>query len=126
MMTMKAWKKRKILDKFFSNYMTVGTTFESATVGLGTIIFTVEPENLKTILATDFQKWDLGPKRRKLLSPLVGMGIFTSDGKAWEHSRVSLQGTPVVDNNANVLYSLDVEFDSSQLYQVTHVRYDPL
>jgi hypothetical protein len=33
---------------------------------------------------------DLGPRRRKLLSPLVGKGIFTSDGEAWEHSRVSL------------------------------------
>ncbi|KAK6854201.1 cytochrome P450 alkane hydroxylase [Apiospora arundinis] len=86
-LTSKAWKDRKLLNLLHWKYTAIGNTHESSTVGLGTIIFTVDPENLKTILATDFQKWDLGPRRRKLLSPLVGVGIFTSDGQAWEHSR---------------------------------------
>lgn len=88
-MTSKAWKQRKLLDLFNWKYTNIGHTFGSATVGLSTIVFTIDPENIKTMLATDFHKWELGPRRRKLLSPLVGAGIFTSDGKAWEHSRVS-------------------------------------
>ncbi|KAH9905495.1 putative cytochrome P450 alkane hydroxylase [Xylariomycetidae sp. FL2044] len=86
-MTISSWKTHTTLELFHWKYNSIGRTYESATVGLSPIIFTVDPENLKTILATDFQKWDLGPRRRKLLSPLVGKGIFTSDGQAWEHSR---------------------------------------
>ncbi|RYO94789.1 hypothetical protein DL764_007767 [Monosporascus ibericus] len=86
-MTSKAWKQRKLLDLFNWKYTNIGHSYSSATVGLSTIVFTIDPQNLKTMLATDFHKWELGPRRRKLLSPLVGMGIFTSDGEAWEHSR---------------------------------------
>lgn len=56
-MTSKAWKNRKLLDLLHWKYTTIGNTHESATVGLGTIIFTVDPENIKTMLAADFKKW---------------------------------------------------------------------
>ncbi|KAF2786950.1 cytochrome P450 52A12 [Melanomma pulvis-pyrius CBS 109.77] len=50
-------------------------------------IFTLEPENIKTILATKFKDFGLGESRNNNFFPLLGFGIFSSDGKAWEHSR---------------------------------------
>ena len=44
---------------------------------------TVDPENIKAILATQFKDFELGPLRFNLLGPLVGHGIFTTDGKDW-------------------------------------------
>ncbi|KAH9208668.1 cytochrome P450 [Leptodontidium sp. 2 PMI_412] len=42
------------------------------------------------MLATKFQDFDLG-YRKKALSPLLGQGIFASDGSIWEHSRALIR-----------------------------------
>jgi hypothetical protein len=52
-------------------------------------VFTIDPENMKTILSTDFEKWELGDRRKLMLQDLIQNSIFVVDGKAWEHSRVS-------------------------------------
>lgn len=52
---------------------------------------TNEPENLKTILALDFKKWGLGNRRKDAFVPLLGHGIFTTDGAPWQHSRELLR-----------------------------------
>ena len=80
--------KHAWLNMWYRRYSTVAPTFESATVGFDPIIFTNEPENIKTILATDFSTFDLGHRRKALMDPIVGPGIFSSDGQAWRHSRV--------------------------------------
>lgn len=77
-------------DMWIHRYGTVGHTFESASVSIQNIVFTIEPDNIKAMLATNFKNFDNGDRRRHLMGPLVGPGIFTNDGKAWEHSRVSL------------------------------------
>lgn len=48
---------------------------------------TIEPENVKSVLATDFQSYSLGQTRRDVFIPLFGHGIFDTDGAAWERSR---------------------------------------
>jgi cytochrome P450 len=48
---------------------------------------TIEPKNVQAILATKFKDFDLGHYRNKALRPLLGQGIFASDGEVWEHSR---------------------------------------
>ena len=55
------------------------------------LVQTLEPENLKTILALDFKKWGLGSRRRAAFVPLLGHGIFTTDGAAWHNSRELLR-----------------------------------
>lgn len=55
------------------------------------LLFTIEPENLKTILALNFKSWGLGEERKKTLGPFLGEGIFTSDGASWQHSRDMLR-----------------------------------
>jgi cytochrome P450 len=47
---------------------------------------TIDPEIIKSVLATNFKDFGLG-KRIESFGPLLGNGIFTSDGVQWEHSR---------------------------------------
>lgn len=53
--------------------------------------YTMDPKNVQAILATQFKDFELGPLRRAALGPIIGSGIFTQDGKAWEHSRALLR-----------------------------------
>jgi len=85
----KAIQSKTWLEMWWRRYATIGTTFESATVSIDSIIFTNEPENIKSILATQFKTFELGDRRRNLMGPLIGPGIFSNDGAAWKHSRVS-------------------------------------
>jgi hypothetical protein len=51
---------------------------------LGTPNFgTADPKNIQAMLATQFNDFSLGKNRRKNFFPLLGNGIFTSDGKSW-------------------------------------------
>jgi len=59
---------------------------------MGTVVhFTVEPRNIQAILATQFKDFGLGERRIGNFSPLLGHGIFSSDGKDWEHARALLR-----------------------------------
>lgn len=51
------------------------------------LIFTVEAENVKTVLATKFKDYELPSLRKRAFHPLLGYGIFTNDGEDWKHSR---------------------------------------
>jgi cytochrome P450 len=55
------------------------------------VINTVEPENVKAILATQFKDFSLPPTRKAASTVLLGHGIFNSDGAAWETSRSLLR-----------------------------------
>lgn len=55
------------------------------------MVITCEPENIKTILATKFKDFEMPDRRKVAFVPLLGHGIFTSDGKAWEDSRALLR-----------------------------------
>ncbi|KAI5952224.1 hypothetical protein CANMA_005067 [Candida margitis] len=59
-------------------------------VGLLKIVFTVDPENIKAVLATQFNDFSLGT-RHAHLAPLLGDGIFTLDGNGWKDSRAMLR-----------------------------------
>lgn len=53
-------------------------------------IATIDPENIKTILSTEFSSYSLG-FRREALFPFLGNGIFTLSGPEWRHSRAMLR-----------------------------------
>ena len=58
----------------------------------GTMVyFTIDPENIQAILAKQFDDFELGPVRRGNFWPFLGNGIFTADGKDWEHARAMLR-----------------------------------
>ncbi|KAG5368233.1 Cytochrome P450 52A12 [Yarrowia sp. C11] len=59
-------------------------------IGPAPVISTVEPENIKAMLATQFKDFSLGTRYRAL-APTLGDGIFTLDGHGWTHSRALLR-----------------------------------
>jgi len=51
------------------------------------MIFTVELENMKTILSSKFEEYEYPTARITSWQPLLGPGIFAVDGPHWQHSR---------------------------------------
>ena len=86
----KALRANVFLPTMCERFKTYGTTFQLNLMGTK-VIATVEPENLKTILSIKFKEFGLGERRRTALVPLLGYGIFTTDGGAWQHSREMLR-----------------------------------
>lgn len=84
--TMKAYRKHRLMDLVQDRYNRFGYTIR-AKVMFRYIYNTVEPDNIKAMLATKFNDWSLPDNRKRALIPLLGQGIFTSDGPAWQHSR---------------------------------------
>jgi cytochrome P450 len=50
-------------------------------------MLTQDVENIKYVMATDFDNWAFVPGREHGLGQFLGKGIFTTDGAAWAHSR---------------------------------------
>lgn len=69
-----------------------GYTMRTARIELlgNKILLTVDPEVVKTILATQFKDYSLG-QRYEQMAPLLGNGIFTLSGDGWKHSRAMLR-----------------------------------
>jgi cytochrome P450 len=61
------------------------------------VYFTSDPKNIQALLATQFNDFGLGPARIGNMSQTLGSGIFTQDGKPWEHSRALLRPNFVRD-----------------------------
>lgn len=94
-------KKRRILkanlerfDRFKSN------TYHSKIMGMPMII-TIEPENIKTLLSLKFKDYSFGA-RYEAFYPLLGDGIFNSDGERWANSRHLLRPSFVREQVADL------------------------
>ncbi|KAJ3473031.1 hypothetical protein NLG97_g10559 [Lecanicillium saksenae] len=87
-----ALKQHDFLNVEYRIYEELGgrTTFRQESLG-NSFHMTTEPENIKAMLATQFKDFGLGPLRYNVFAPLLGRGIFTSDGKDWQHSRAILR-----------------------------------
>ncbi|CZS96200.1 probable cytochrome P450 52A12 [Rhynchosporium graminicola] len=81
----RAQKTRNLLTVGRQRFLDHGNTWSAVLMGKS-FYNTVEPENVKAILATQFKDFSLG-ERLQSFGPLLGQGIFTTDGKQWEHSR---------------------------------------
>lgn len=76
----------RLFDEGFRDYR---MTFEHRILGVSQIV-TIEPENIKALLATQFSDFSLGLRHRAFY-PLLGDGIFNVDGEVWSHSRALLR-----------------------------------
>ena len=65
------------------------------------LVFTKDPENIKAILATQFNDFSLGI-RHAHFDPLLGDGIFTLDHQGWKDSRAMLRPQFARDQIAHV------------------------
>ncbi|KUI61103.1 Cytochrome P450 52A13 [Cytospora mali] len=88
---LRAAKNHGMLDLGLRRYMALGKTFEAKALGRS-FTHTIDPENIKTVLSTNFKDFGVG-QRIDTLGPLLGSGIFTTDGAAWEHSRAIVRPT---------------------------------
>lgn len=70
-------------EEHFKKY---GHTFEMNLVGHDLII-TNEPRNVQAVLASQFEDFAIGPRRRAHSKQLVGIGLLNADGPVWKHSR---------------------------------------
>ncbi|KAI9811427.1 MAG: hypothetical protein M1827_005410 [Pycnora praestabilis] len=86
---LKAIKERKVLENQRKRFFATGNTMQLTISGI-TFLATTEPENLKTMLSLNFKDYGL-QKLRQNFVPLLGNGIFTTDGAAWQHSRELLR-----------------------------------
>jgi cytochrome P450 len=85
-----AFKSNTLFEHLHRRHQKYGDTFTLADVGVSFIV-TIEPKNVQAILATQFKEFSLPTDRHKAFFPLLGTGIFTSNGFAWEHSRALLR-----------------------------------
>ncbi|KAL9038319.1 MAG: hypothetical protein Q9180_003212 [Flavoplaca navasiana] len=102
-------KQHKLLDSLRERFLRHGHTIQLR-LGFTDIILTLESENLKTMLATKFNDWNLPDRRKAAFQPLLGRGIFTSDASAWQHSRELLRPN-FVRNQVADLATLETHID---------------
>ncbi|KAK0645431.1 putative N-alkane-inducible cytochrome P450 [Cercophora newfieldiana] len=89
----RAFKKsaveRKALDAMTQRALTMHRTMTVSIMGQS-FIMTAEPENVKAVLALNFDDFGIG-QRMNALGRLLGKGIFTADGSHWKHSRALIR-----------------------------------
>jgi len=119
----KAAVEKKLLQTSLNRFKENGPTWSGTIMG-NTFFNTTDPENIKAILATNFNDFGLG-MRLDTFGDLLGRGIFTSDGPHWEFSRVSIAtGSPKkmlirVHSHWFAQISLELKWPTSILSSVT-------
>ncbi|KAK8438566.1 hypothetical protein ACI3LY_001384 [Candidozyma auris] len=78
----------RMLDRFERTQAnTLSMAIPSST---GQLILTMSPDNMKAMLSTQFNEFSIGV-RKQAFGPLLGNGIFASEGHHWKHSRTLLK-----------------------------------
>lgn len=98
--TLNAFKQHKLLETSLNRFSRYGNTFAAKQVARP-IIMTREPQNIKTILSVKFKDFGIG-ERFASFSPLLGAGIFTTDGDHWAQSRAMVRPNFVKDQVADL------------------------
>lgn len=96
----RTYKQRRYLDALTWNFRNIGYTHEVRALG-GTSVWTVEPENIKAVLTSKFKDYSLG-NRPAVMGPLLGRGVFVTDGEEWSHSRALLRPNFAKDQVADL------------------------
>ncbi|CAG8933986.1 unnamed protein product [Penicillium salamii] len=81
----KAARQKTWIDYLADEHAHYGTTYQQELLSQQ-LILTIDPENIKTVLATKFKDFCVGSRRGQFY-PLVGDGVFTLDGAGWAHAR---------------------------------------
>lgn len=84
-----AAREHRALETSSERHRLFNYTFTSKQM-LNSSILTAEPENIKTILSINFKHYGLG-YRLEQFEPLLGKGIFDTDGDHWAMSRALIR-----------------------------------
>lgn len=98
--SVRAFRQHRFLATLQHRHEKHGTTF-GIRVFSSRGIFTIDPKNIQAILSTRFKDYSLG-NRSTVMGPLLGRGIFVTDGPEWAHSRALLRPHFVKDQLANL------------------------
>jgi cytochrome P450 len=78
--------QRKMLERNQQRFKDMGVNTYLTRMLHMPMITTCEPENIKTVLSLRFKDYSFG-NRYLAFAPLLGDGIFNSDGEKWQNSR---------------------------------------
>jgi cytochrome P450 len=87
--TIRALRQHKILERGCKLFRVYGNTFTVKELQRRAIV-TIEPENIKTILSLKFKDYGIS-HRLEPFKPLLGEGIFNTDGEHWASSRALIR-----------------------------------
>lgn len=85
----RAFRNHRFLELLSTRFREAGPTWEVRGFHRRSI-FTADPENVKTLLSLRFKDFTLGGRQR-IMGPLLGQGVFASDGDEWAASRALLR-----------------------------------
>ncbi|PIA97616.1 Cytochrome P450 52E1 [Cercospora beticola] len=88
---MRAMKDHRLLELSSNRFGAIGSNTVHVKFPGGHFYETADPENLKTMLSSDFRKWGLAKARKDTFRPVMGEGIFIAEGAKWKHSRALLR-----------------------------------
>lgn len=86
----RAVKRKTFMSEKTSHYNTYGNTHSSRLTTFP-VINTIEPENIKTVLSTNFKDFVIGTPRQRAFGPVIANSVLVADGIEWEHSRAFLK-----------------------------------
>ena len=96
------FKDHTLLDWYFRRFTKCGSTYWSKTLG-SWLLMTDDVENIKAILATNFDDWPIaGPRLLGALPVLGPDSIFSTNGAAWQHARAMIKPAFVRDQVADL------------------------
>jgi len=85
-----AMAQGNLVEVMGRNFAAYGKTFEATLMGT-TVIYTMDPQNIQTVTALEFDKFGVEPLRKAASSKWMGNGIFVTDGPVWDHARRTLK-----------------------------------
>jgi len=85
-----AYHSKTLLQRTCAQYGRYGKTYSSQFM-TQKVIHTIEPENIKVVLSTNFYDYGVGWRRKHAFRPLLGGSLFQIDGHAWANSRAVIQ-----------------------------------
>ena len=107
-------RRHRFLDNSRERFKLHGATYKTNMLGEN-VIFTIDPENIKAVLATNFSDYSLGDRRKGALTHIFGYGIITTDAAAWSHfrklslrsfSQQALTNLTILDEHVSLLLKL--------------------
>ncbi len=98
--TLRSLAQHKMLEQNCQLFDTYGNTFTLKELHRK-IILTIEPENIKTVLSLRFSDFGIG-HRLAAFKPLLGEGIFDTDGGHWASSRALVRPSFTRDQLADL------------------------
>ncbi|CAN8100918.1 unnamed protein product [Discula destructiva] len=85
-----AVQKNQFLQLLCARMISAGPTWQVRVFGTKRSTFTADPANVQTIMSLKFDDYKLAGRRR-VMSPLLGSGVFTSDDHEWKNTRTMIR-----------------------------------